>query len=388
MPRNPNKTDYSGGLPEGMSAFAVIEDPRTGNHMLHYFGEVLFMAVTATLCGMNGFAEIRQFCELQADWLKRWIRLPHGIPSAQTFSNLFALIAPDQFTRCLSLHIGALCPELQRRIIAIDGKSLRGSHGLGVNRSHAVSAWAADAGVTLAQTFVEEKSNELTAIPGLLEMLALEGSVVTIDAAGTHTHIAEKIVDEGGHYILALKGNQGNLHKEVADQFHFADRQLDPTTSPCWSRHESVSKANGRITRRVVTATTDLQWIESALRGKWKGLASVVRVRTETTSLDDPALRRETRYYISSLRADAAEFGTLIRLHWSIENQCHWVLDTAFREDHNRTRSGHAAKNLGSLRRIVLNLIKLDTSTKDSVPKKRLRALLDTNYRQQILSLA
>jgi predicted transposase YbfD/YdcC len=388
MPRNPDKTDCSGGLPEGMSAFAVIEDPRAGNHKLHHFGEVLFMAVTATLCGMNGFAEIRQFCELQADWLKRWIRLPHGVPSAQAFSNLFALIDPDRFTRCLSTHIGTLCPGLQRRIIAIDGKSLRGSHGLGVNGSHAVSAWAADAGVTLAQTFVEEKSNELTAIPRLLEMLALEGSVVTIDAAGAHTDIAEKIVDEGGHYILALKGNQGNLHEEVADQFHFADRQLDPATSPGWSRHESVSKANGRITRRVVTATTDLQWIEPGLRGKWKGLASVVWVRTETTSMDDPTLRRETRYYISGLRAEAAEFGALIRLHWSIENQCHWVLDTAFREDHNRTRSGHAAKNLGSLRRIVLNLIKLDTSTKDSVPKKRLRALLDTNYRQQILSLA
>ena len=388
MPRNPNKIDYTGGLPENFSSFLVIEDPRTGGNKKHHFGEVLFMAVSAMLCGMNGFADIVDFCELQESWLRKWITLPNGIPSAQTFSNIFQIIAPRQFNQCVADHIGTLSPDLRRQIIAVDGKSLRGSHGLGNTCVHAVSAWAADSGVTLAQEFVGEKTSEIDAIPKLLELLEIGGHIVTIDAAGTHTHIAEGIVKRGGDYILALKGNQGNLHKEVVDQFHFATTQLDLVACENWSCHSQVEKSHGRVVTRKVTSTRELGWMDAEIRGRWKGLRSIVMVESETTRLKDSKTTSHTRYYISSLDEDAKDFQKHIRLHWSIENQCHWVLDTAFREDHNQTHAANAAKNLCALRRIVLNLIKTDTNSLKSIPKKRRRALLDYRYREEILSLA
>jgi hypothetical protein len=186
MPRNPNKSDWSGGLPACIASFSVIEDPRTGGNKLHYFGEVLFMAVSAMLCGMNCFSDIEDFCDLQIDWLRKWIKMPNGVPCAQTFSNIFAIIEPDLFNRCLAEHIGALHPTLKRQIIAIDGKRLRGSHGLDTEACHVVSAWAAESGLTLAQEYVADKSNEITAIPHLIEVLALSGQIITLDAMGTH----------------------------------------------------------------------------------------------------------------------------------------------------------------------------------------------------------
>ena len=266
MPRNPNKSDWSGGLPACIASFSVIEDPRTGGNKLHHFGEVLFMTVSAMLCGMNCFSDIEDFCDLQIDWLRKWIKMPNGVPRAQTFSNIFAIIEPDLFNRCLAEHIGALHPTLKRQIIAIDGKRLRGSHGLDTEACHVVSDWAAESGLTLAQEYVADKSNEITAIPHLIQVLALSGQII---------------------------------------------------------------------------------------------------------SLDEPA----------------SAFQSHIRQHCSIENSCHWVLDTAFREDHNQTYIGHAAKNLGALRRIVLNLLKIDLTDTRSLPKKRRRALLDLNYRNSLLSL-
>jgi predicted transposase YbfD/YdcC len=388
MPRNPNKIDYSGGLPEHFACFEVIEDPRSGGNKKHHFGEVLFMAVSAMLCGMNGFADIEEFCHLQAGWLKKWIKLPNGIPRAQTFSNIFQIIDPKLFNKCVADHIGTLSRGLQRQIVAVDGKCLRGSHGLKESCAHAVSAWAADSGVTLAQDFVGEKTNEIDAIPKLLEMLSLEGHIVTIDAMGTHTHIAEAIIAQQADYILALKGNQGNLHKEVVDQFHFATAQLDLAKCPRWSSHSDTEKAHGRITTRRVVSTSNLDWMDGEIRERWKGLRSVVMVQSETTDLGEEKTKHHTRYYISSLECGAEEFQRHIRLHWSIENQCHWVLDTAFREDHNQTCQAHAAKNLGAMRRIVLNLLKIDESLKKSIPKKRLHALMRPAYREKLLSLA
>ena len=173
MPRNPNKINYNKGLPKALISFQVIEDPRSGGNKRHHFGAVLFMVVSGVLCGMNTFSDIEEFCKLQLPWLKKWVKIPHGIPRAQTFSNIFAIIDIALFNKCLIDHIGALHPQLQQQLIAIDGKKLRGSHGLTCEASHAVSAWAADSGITLAQEFVKDKSNELTAIPRLLEMLNL-----------------------------------------------------------------------------------------------------------------------------------------------------------------------------------------------------------------------
>jgi predicted transposase YbfD/YdcC len=389
MPRNPDKIDYSGGLPAHFESFEIIEDPRTGGNKRHHFGEVLFMATSAMLCGMNGFSDIEHFCELQEDWLKKWISMPNGIPRAQTFSNIFSIIDPDLFKACLIDHLGTLQPILRDRIIALDGKRLRGSHGLKTDPIHAVSAWVAQSGITLAQEFVGEKSNEIEAIPRLLESLDLAGHTVTIDAMGTHTHIAEKITSMGGDYLLALKGNQGNMHKEAQDHFDFALRQLDLSEARGWSTHSESEKAHGRITTRTVLTTTNLGMFDAEIKAKWPALASLSVVETESRSTTTGKKRkREKRYYISSRKEDAEYFQQAIRSHWSIENRCHWILDTAFREDHNQTYIGNAAKNLGTLRRIVLNILHDDPGTVKTVPKKRLEALLNTSYRERLLSLA
>ena len=248
--------------------------------------------------------------------------------------------------------------------------------------------WAAESGLTLAQEYVADKSNEITAIPHLIEVLALSGQIITLDAMGTHTHIAEAIIEKKADYILALKGNQGNLHKEAQDQFHFAIRNLDLQHSEGWSHDQRIEKSNGRIVTRSVTVNHRLDWMDTEIRGKWRNLRSLIHVETQTTQLDSDEIRREVRYYISSLDEPASAFQSHIRQHWSIENSCHWVLDTAFREDHNQTYVRHAAKNLGALRRIVLNLLKIDLTDNRSLPKKRRRAMLDLIYRDSLLSLA
>lgn len=390
MPRNPDKIDDTGGLPKCLSSFQVIEDPRAPGYTQHHFGEVLFLCVTGVLCGMNGFADIEDFCTLQIDWFKKWITLPNGVPTGQTLSNIFQLIEPDQFQRCLIEHIESLQPELQEQIIAVDGKKLRGSHELLKGAIHAVSAWAADSGVTLAQEFVSEKSNEITALPKLLEMLDLTGHIVTIDAMGTQTNIAQQITDQGADYVLALKGNQGNTHKEVIDHFDFALRQLDLNKAKGWSHYtQEAEKSHGRLTTRTVLSTSNLATLDPEIRKRWPGLQSLIVVESDTLELTTGKQRKkERRYYLSSHRAEAKKFYRIIRRHWSIENQCHWVLDVVFREDANRTRKANAPKNFGTLLRIVLNILKSDTSLKGSLAKKRRHAAHDISYRELILKLS
>jgi len=389
MPRNSNKTDYSGGLPSGFESFLVIEDPRTGGNKKHHFGEVLFMVVTGVLCGMNGFADIEEFCNEDLEWIQQWIELPHGVPRAQTFSNIFGLIDPDEFNRCLVEHLSTLYFTLAAQVIAVDGKALRGSHELKKGMDHAVSAWAADTGVTLAQEFVSDKSNEITAIPKLLAQLDIKGHIVTIDAMGTQVPIAKQIVDAGADYILALKGNQGNSHKEVIDHFDFALRHFDLEKTKGWSVSQETEKAHGRHTTRTVLSTTNLISLDQETRTRWAGLKSLVVVETDTTIVATGKKRkRERRYYLSSINGKAELFQKAIRQHWSIENQCHWVLDTCFREDHNQTWKKNAAKNLGAVRRIVLNILKEDPGVKGSLPAKRRRALMNRAYRERLLSLA
>lgn len=386
MPINPNKIDYSRGFPKHFESFHVIEDPRAPGNTRHHFGEVLFLCVTGLLCGMNGFAEIEDFANLQLDWFKEHVELPNGVPRAQTLSNLFQLIDPGQFQQCLVSHLGTILPEIGKQVIAVDGKTLRGSHELHKAAVHAVSAWATESGITLAQEFVAEKSNEITALPRLLEMLDLKGHTVTIDAMGAQTAIARQITEQGGAYVLALKGNQGDTHKEVADHFDFALRQLDLKTARGWTHHSETEKSHGRLTTRTVLSCNHLDALDLSIRERWAGLASVVVVETETVELATGRQRKkDRRYYLSSLGCDATEHGRIIRTHWSIENECHWVLDVIMREDGNRTRKAHAPKNLGTLLRIVLNLLNHDQRVKGSLAKKRRHAAHDLAYREALL---
>jgi len=391
MPKNPNKIDYSGGLPDGYEAFDILEDPRTGGHKKHHFGEVLFMVITATLCGMDHFTQIEDFCEAQEDWLRKWIKLPNGIPRAQTFYNIFCLIDPKRFNDCLRAHTGSLSPQLRDQI-ALDGKSLRGSRTAKQPALHVVSAWSCDQSLTLCQDHVPDKENEIAAMDRILDLLDLEGHTVTIDAMGTQREFARKITEKKGHYVFALKGNQGRLHKEAIDHFHFALRHLDLKSaigSGGWSLHQKRKKSHGRDTLCTVLVTDKLAWMDSEIRDQWAGLQSLIIVENETTETSNGNKRSpERRYYLSSHPAEAEKLHKIIRNHWRIENNCHWQLDTTFREDANQTSQPNAAKNLGTTRRIALNILNSDNSTIKSLPRKRLQALMNIQYRERLLSLA
>lgn len=392
MPRNPNKTDYSGGFPAGFEAFATITDPRDGGNTLHHFGEILFISFAALLCGVRSYELMEEFAELREDWLRKWLELPNGIPSYNTFSRVFQAIDPAVFATCIATHLTMLGFEMLGRQIAIDGKALRGSRSGETSHLHAVSAWACDAGITLAQSFVGEKTNEITAIPELLEMLNLKGKVITIDAMGTQRAIAAKIKDGGGDYVLSVKGNQERLYDEIRDQFGFALRQLDPDNlDPArWSFAATEETGHDRTEKRQIMVCHDLGWMDPSVRGEWKGLACVIMVHRHTV-LGAGKTRGETSYYMSSLEdVRAKEMLGYIRGHWRIENCCHWVLDAICREDHNQTRDRNAAANLSVLRRMALNAhnrMPFEGKKRKSLPKRELRAASHSDYLEKLLSL-
>jgi predicted transposase YbfD/YdcC len=392
MPRNPNKIDYSGGFPQGFEVFASIQDPRNGGNTRHHFGEILFIAFAAVVCGVRTCELMEGFAELRENWLRKWLKLPNGIPCYNTFSRVFQAIEPTAFAACIAEHLGRLGFEMQGGQIAIDGKALRGSRSGETTHLHAVSAWACEAGITLAQTFVGEKTNEITAIPELLEMLNLKGAVVTIDAMGTQRAIAGKIVEKGGDYILGVKGNQGRLHDEIRDQFAFALRQLDPGNldPQRWSFAQTKDHGHDRSETRQIMVCHELGWMDPAIREEWKGLACVIMVHRHTV-VGAGKTRSETCYYMSSLEdVRAAGLLAYIRGHWDIENRCHWVLDAIYREDHNQTRDRASAANHSILRRMALNAHNRMPGTgkrRNSLPKREMRAALDPAYLEQLLSL-
>lgn len=388
MPRNPNKLDYSGGLPGCFEKFIVIEDPRTGGNKRHYFGEIIFIAVSALVCGVKSFSGMIEFAHIHKDWLKKWIELPNGIPAVQTLINLFSLMDSKLFAACIVEHIKHTHPELASQLIAVDGKALRGSAKNGDQQEHCLSAWAADTGVTLALEFIQDKSNEIPALPKLLDQLDIKGHVVSVDAMGTQVAAAKKIIDKEADYLMALKRNQSSLHDEVIAQFHFATTQIQMDKSKAWSLSEQIEKANGRVTTRRVAVTNQLEWMQTSIRERWANLSSLIMIETESYDVSKKETSIQKRYYISSLGATAEVFQGLIRQHWSIENGCHWVLDTLYREDHSQVRIKNAVRNLAIVRRMAHNLLKLDTSIKKSLPMKQMRAMASDSYRNQILSLA
>jgi predicted transposase YbfD/YdcC len=392
MPRNPNKTDYSGGFPAGFATFATISDPRDGGHTLHHFGEILFIAFAALLCGVRSYELMEEFAELREDWLRKWLKFPNGIPSYNTFSRVFQAIEPTVFATCIATHLGKLGFAMEGGQIAIDGKALRGSRSGESSHLHAVSAWACDAGVTLAQAFVGEKTNEITAIPELLEMLNLKDAVVTIDAMGTQRAIAEKIISKGGDYVLSVKGNQGRLYDEICDQFDFALHQLDPEKLDTgrWSFASTEESGHDRTEKRQIMVCHNLDWMDKTVRSEWKDLGCVIMVYRHTV-LGAGKTRSEMSYYMSSLEeVRAKEMLAYVRGHWRIENSCHWVLDAIYREDHNQTRDRDAAANQSIMRQMALNahnLMPYEGKKRKSLPKRELRAASQNEYLEKQLSL-
>lgn len=380
--------DFRRGLPEGLEMFDVIEDPRSGNATRHPFGSILFIALCALLCGMNTCEDFVRFAKAREEWLRKWIDLPNGIPCANTFLRVFAAIDPVSFTECLAAFVSRICPDLAGKLVAIDGKALRGSRKADESTVQILSAWACHNGLTLSQRAVDAKSNEITGVPKLLRHLNLKGAIVSIDAMGTQLKIAIAIIQAGADYLLAIKGNQGSLHDDV--RAFFADpenleyaRQKGGTLDTV----EHHDKGHGRIEKRVCTVTDWLDWMPAKVRRSWLGLRSIVRVESHTT-LPGGKVREDTRYYISSLAPDATQHLELSRSHWAIENSCHWVLDVVFREDDARARCGDAAQNLSTLRRIALNLLKTETSKpKEPIRGKRIYAALDPAYLEAIIGL-
>jgi predicted transposase YbfD/YdcC len=367
--------------------FAALTDPRVERCKVHRLVEIVTIALCGVICGADDWVAIEAFGQEKEAWLRTFLALPGGIPSHDTFGRVFARLDPDEFRRCFLAWVRAVVGEGGAQVVAVDGKTLRGSHDRSAGKAALplVSAWATASGLVLAQVATDAKSNEITAIPTLLRLLALEGATVTIDAMGCQTAIAAQIVEQGADYVLALKDNHPALRDRV--RLAFADaRRAAGTTLPLADVTPVVTRdrAHGRAETRRCLAIGDPQYLAYvAPDGRWPNLRSVVLI--ESTRRDGVATTTEDRHYLSSLPADAQHLARTIRGHWGIENRLHWVLDVAFREDHSRVRDGHAPENLAILRHFARNLLRQDRSVRGGVPTKRLRAALNDTYLRSLL---
>lgn len=364
--------------------FATIDEPRIDRTKDHTLLDIIIIAICAVICGADGWVDVEEFGKSKRAWLETFLELPNGIPSHDTFGRVFARINPEQFQHSFLLWVQAI-QQVHTDVIAIDGKTHRGSHDRtnGKAALHLISAWAAENRLVLGQVAVDDKSNEITAIPQLLALLDLHGSTVTIDALGCQTAIAEQIVGQGGNYVLALKGNQPRMVADVAALF--ADARAALQTEYSMTSAKSVDRAHGRVETRQAFVISDPQAIAYLNEGKrWAGLESVALIEAERTL--NGTTTTEQRYYLLNQVLDAARVNGLVRGHWGIENQVHWVLDVTFHEDASRIRSGDAPQNMGVLRHIALNLLRQEPS-KGSLKTKRFRAALNDAYLSKVLGL-
>jgi len=367
--------------PSILEHFQGITDPRSDNKR-HKLIDIITIAICAVICNADSFADIAEFGKAKYEWLKRFLDLPHGIPSVDTFERVFARIDPDEFKESFVRWVRAICELTKGEIVSVDGKTVRRSHDKSSGKSaiHMVSAWAGANGIVLGQRKTEEKSNEITAIPELLKLLEIRGCIVTIDAMGCQKHIAEVIIDKGADYVFSLKGNQGRLHNDV--ELFFQEQRKENFKDVVVDYHETVDGGHGRIETRRYWTTSDIGWLQG--KEDWKGLKTICMVERER-HIDD-RVEQETNYYVGSIGSNAERFGHAVRSHWGIENSLHWVLDVCFREDESRVRKDNAPENLAVLRHIALNLVKKETSRKKSIRSKRLRAGWDNDYLLRILA--
>lgn len=360
--------------------FTDIMDPRVERTKLHKLEDILAIAICAIICGADGWTEMAFFGQCKQQWFETFLELPNGIPSDDTFRRVISALKPDEFEACFQRWTKAVSNH-QSDIIAIDGKTLRRSHDNADGKSaiHIVSAWACENKMVFGQVATDEKSNEITAIPKLLEMLVLDGSVVTIDAMGCQKKIAKKIKESNGDYIFSLKGNQGTLHEEVK---LFMDDAI--TNGGDYDYNHTTDGGHGRVEIRKVWHSENVQWMQD--RQQWQDLSSLVAVESQRIIGDK--ISTERRYFISSLSGiDAETIGQMIRSHWGVENKLHWSLDVSFGEDDSRIRKGFGAENVSRLRRIALNLLKQEKTAKCGIKIKQHKAGWDEKYLQKILGI-
>lgn len=365
--------------------FADLDDPRVERTKQHQLLDIITIALCAVLCGAESWAECEAFGEAKLPWLRTFLPLPNGIPSHDTFGRVFAALDPVQFQQGFLTWVQASLARLDglHDHIALDGKTLRRSHDRSAGKAalHLVSAWASANRLVLAQTAVDAKSNEITALPVLIRLLDLRGCIVTIDAMGCQTEIARAIVDQGGAYVLALKGNQSTLHQDVADLF--VQAQATAFTDVRHDTFTTLEKGHGRIEERRWWTINDPAYLAYLNpTGAWSHLASVAMVTAERTI--GTTVTSETRYFIASV-TEAKAIGQAVRCHWGIENSVHWVLDVAFREDECRVREGHSAQNFAIIRHIALNLLRQERTATIGIKGKRLKAGWDDAYRCRLL---
>ena len=361
--------------------FAAVPDPRDPRFITHPLTDILTIALCATLSGATSFEDIAAFGRAKQDWLRSLgLTLPHGIPSHDTFRDLFRHLHPDAFQHGFTAWINAVCGRLGIDHVQIDGKALRGSRGPGGTCLHLVSAWVGAHSLTLAQVAVEDKSNEITAIPKLLKLLELEGALVSIDALGCQTDIARAIRDTGADYLLQVKGNQPTLEADIDAAFDAAfAADFEGVEHDLWVNE---LHGHGRREEQVCLVLYDLEGLST--RQEWADLEAIVRVAR--TRREGGKETFEVAHYISSRRGSAEELGSATRGHWGIENGLHWVLDVVFREDDCRLKDRTAGENLGLLRRVAASLLRQDGS-KGSVRGKLRRAAWDDDFRLHLLNL-
>lgn len=360
--------------------FAELTDPRR-REVVHPLINVVVIAVCAVICGADDFVAIAKFGKTKREWLARFLNLENGIPSHDRFNAIFAAIKPGEFEKCLLSWITALHEISDGQVIAIDGKTLRRSFDSASGKAaiHMVSAWATMNHISLGQVVVDAKSNEITAIPKLLEMLEISGSIVTIDAMGCQTEIARKIIDAGADYCLAVKGNQPTLHQGIIDFFnaHIEDDFIRTTVR----HHETDEKGHGREEFRYYSICPVPRDLPD--RCRWANLKAIGMAIGDTQREGKNSC--EIRYYILSKSISGGRFAEAVRGHWSIENQLHWQLDVTFQEDQCRIRQGHADANFSIVRRAALSLLKNETTAKVGIKNKRLSAGWDESYLEKVL---
>jgi predicted transposase YbfD/YdcC len=368
--------------------FGRLADPRVERTRAHRLSDLLTIALCAILCGANDWVAVETFGHAKEAWLRTFLPLPGGIPSHDTFGRVFARLDPTALQECFATWVQAVVGALPAQVVAIDGKTSRGSadRSRGQTALHLVSAWATASGLVLGQEATDAKSNEITAIPHLLRLLALDGCVVTIDAMGCQRAIAAQLQEQGADYVLALKGNQPTLHHTVVTAF--ADAHA--TGPAAWQPAEqdavqTLDADHGRIEHRRVTVLSDPNLLACLdPTGAWPGLRSVIEVQADRGPAGTST--RERRYYLSSLPPDAGRLGQAIRAHWGVENRLHWVLDVQFREDASTVRVGDGAHTFTVLRHLALNLIRQDHTVRGSIASKRFRAALDDSYLARLLA--
>lgn len=363
--------------------FQDLQDPRRETmNKRHKFIDILMISICGAICGANDWVSVSTFGKAKEAWFCTFLELPNGIPSHDTFTDVFSKIDPDQFRNCFISWVKSMVHLLPGDVVAIDGKTLRHSYDKQDSRSsiHMVSAWANRNSLVLGQIKTEKKSNEITAIPQLLEILELTGCLVTIDAMGCQKKIADKIREKGADYLLALKGNQPKLYESVVNYFSTANERNFENYEIDFAVTED--RNHGRIEYRRCWVEPDISWLEQ--RDEWKDLRSVIMVESERHINDHVSF--EHRYYLSNANFEASEFLEGTRQHWSIENSLHWVLDVAFREDDSRVRKGNGAENYAIIRHIAVNLLKQEKTAKIGVKNKRLKAGWDEAYLLKVLN--